>query len=762
MKKLFSSGRIGSLEIRNRVVMPAMETGLNSITGEVTDRIVAYYEARAAGGCGLIITEITRVAGGAGIGHPVQLNATAPGMIPGLERLAHAVHRHGGKIFCQLHHPGREGREMFSGEQIVGPSAIKSLANEEVPRELTTEEVGEIVGKFVMSAKMCEMAGIDGVELHGAHGYLIQQFMCEYSNQRTDKYGGDFLKRMQFPTEIIRGIRMACGEHFPITIRINGDDFFEGGMTIDESVEIAKHLEKIGFDALNVSAGGYAAPNESTEPISYDQGWKRHLGKRIKEAVSIPVIACDVIRKPDFAEQLLIEDNLDFVALGRAQLADPEWCNKSRLGHEEDIRPCISCLYCAEQLGSARTIKCAVNPRCSSELVYDKEMKKDGRGQRVVVVGGGPGGMQAAISLAQRGFKPILFEKSAKLGGYALMASIPPHKDKLCWLIDSMAIEMDKLEIDVRFNTEATPGKVMALSPAAVFLATGGKPIKPPFPGVNLKHVYMVDDVLTESFNETGKEFVVVGSGLTGLEVAEYLATKGNKVTVIEREYNIAPGSGSGIGTDQSPNVVDVLKHLKELDVEIKVSTELAEIREDGTILVNGNEGEMVMPAEAVVLSLGVRGDSQLIQSFKAQFEHLYILGDAYKQGRIADAIHMAYESVYYLKADANGPVHFWSRWFPNKPMKPLYPEENLVVGAGNKEQGEKEKQPRFSKNSKLGALMANEAAREILIKHFTEALIEHPMIGFAKGMTLAKVAEMSDEIPDEVVNACDEELRKL
>ncbi len=404
MQKLFSPAKIGSLTIRNRVVMPAMETGLNSINGEATDRIIRYYEERAAGGCGLIITEITRVAQGAGTGHPVQLQATSAGMIPGLERLAHAAHRHGAKIFCQLHHPGREGRQMFSGEQIVGPSAIRSLANEEMPRELTTEEVGEIVGGFVMAAKMCEMAGIDGVELHGAHGYLIQQFMCEYSNQRTDKYGGSFEKRMQFPTEIIRSIRMACGEHFPVTIRINGDDFFEGGMTLDDAVQIAKHLEKVGFDAINVSAGGYAAPNESTEPISYAQGWKRHLGKAIKAAVGIPVIACDVIRKPDFAEKLLQEDNLDFVALGRAQLADPEWCNKAKAGKAEDIRPCISCLFCAEQLGTARTIKCAVNPRCAYETVYAPTMPKDGLGQRAVVIGGGPAGMQAAISLAQRGF----------------------------------------------------------------------------------------------------------------------------------------------------------------------------------------------------------------------------------------------------------------------------------------------------------------------------------------------------------------------
>ncbi len=755
MQKLFSTGKIGNLELRNRVVMPAMESVLNTATGEVSDRIIRYYEERAAGGCGLIITEITRVADGAGVGHPVQLNATSAGMVPGLERLANAVHRHGAKIFCQLHHPGREGHEMFGGEKIVGPSAIKSLANDEVPREMTTEEVGELVGKFVMAAKMCEMAGIDGVELHGAHGYLIQQFMCEYSNQRTDKYGGSFEKRMQFPTEIVRSIRMACGENFPVTIRINGDDFFEGGMTLEDSVKIAKHLEKVGFDAINVSAGGYAAPNESTEPISYEQGWKRHLGKRIKEEVSVPVIACDVIRQPDFAEKLLVEDNLDFVALGRAQLADPEWCNKAKAGKAEDIRPCISCMHCAEQLGSARSIKCAVNPRCSFEMVYG-EMKRDGQGQRAAVVGGGPAGMQAAISLAQRGFKPILFEKRDRLGGYTYIASIPPHKDKLCWLVDSMALEMKKLNVDVRLNAAVTAGDVAMLAPAAVFVATGGNPIKPPFTGVNLPHVYTIDDVLVENFGITGKEFVVVGSGLTGLEVAEFLATKGNKVTVIEKEYNVAPGSACGIGSDLSPNVVDVLKHLRELKVEIKTSTELVEIKSDDTIIVNNDEGEVAMPAQAVVLSLGVRGDAKLIRAFKAQFPDAYILGDAAKQGRIADAIRTAYESVYYFRTQ---PSTFWSRTFPKKPAL-VAPEADDAPQGGA--QAAKEKEPRFSKNTKLGALMANEKAREILIKHFTEALIEHPMIGFAKGMTLAKVAEMSDEIPEAVLIACDEDLRTL
>lgn len=646
-KKLFSRGRIGCLELRNRVVMSAMETSLSSFTGETSDRIIRFYEERAAGGTALIITEITRVAGGAGIGHPCQLDATSIGCISGLEKLADAVHRHGAKVFCQLHHPGREGKQMMTGEQIVGPSAIPSKANMEVPRALETAEVSALVQQFAMAAKLCQMAGIDGVELHGAHGYLIQQFMCEYSNQREDKYGGTFEKRMQFPTEIINSIKMVCGENFPVIMRINGDDYFEGGLTLEESVKIARHLEKVGIDGLNISAGGYAAPNESTEPISYPQGWKRHLARRIREEVSIPVIACDVIRKPEFAEQLLQEDQLDFVALGRAHLADPEWCRKSMEGREREIRPCISCMHCVEQVGAAKCIKCAVNPRTSYELVYG-EMKPDGAGRTAVVVGGGPAGMEAAIALAERAFRVVLFEKEEQLGGDVRLAAAPPNKEKLLWLIDHMEYEMSRLGVEV-LHEEATVDRVKGLDPWAVFMACGGTPILPDLPGITRENVYSVEEILNQSVRLEGRQVIVVGSGLTGLETAEYLAEAGNKVTVIEKEYRIAPGAAGGIGTEESPNVADVLKHLREKDVEVKILTELKGVRE-GEIEVDSAEGETSMKADAVVLALGVRPDRKSVEQFTENFQRVYVLGDARRQGRIADAVRSAFETVYYLR----------------------------------------------------------------------------------------------------------------
>lgn len=747
-KKLFSPTKIAGVELRNRVVMPAMESALGS-GGEATDRIIAYYEQRAKGGVGLIITEITRVCNGAGVGHPTQLNATSVDMVGGLERLADAVHRHGGKVFCQLHHPGREGKQMFGGEQIVAPSPIKSNANDEVPRELTKKEIADIINGFVTGAKLCQLAGIDGVELHGAHGYLIQQFMCEYSNKRTDEYGGSLEKRMAFVSEIVGMIKVMCGQDFPVTIRINGDDYFEGGMTLQDSIEIAKQLEKIGVDAINVSAGGYNAPNQSTEPVSYEQGWKRHLGKAIKEAVSIPVMACDVIRKPDFAEKLLQEDNLDFVALGRANLADPNWCNKARSGKADHIRPCISCMHCVEQVGGAKSIKCAVNPRTACETVYG-EFKKDCVGKKAVVVGGGPAGMQSAINFAERGFKVTLLEQKQQLGGDVFLASIPPHKEKMLWLCQSMEAEVRRMGVKVVTGVTATPQSVAKLKPDIVAVALGGEAIKPPFKGVDLPHVYTVDDVLDKSFKLTGKDIVVVGSGLTGLETAEHLAGLGNKVTVIEREYEVAPSTGGGIGSEVNPSVADVMVHLEKAGVNIILSCELESIEPTH---INVSSEQKTIKADAVVLSLGVRADKNIVNGFVKQFgDNALVVGDASKQGRVAEAIRSAFEKIYYLekpsKETAN--THLYAYL------------ETSSVSAGKKA-GEKPK-TKYSADSKLGLLLKDEQTKAILVKHLGEELLVHKGLAIAikMGMTVRGILKVSKDLDPAVVEACDKELRLI
>ena len=643
-ENLFKKGKIGKLEIKNRIVMPAMGTSLATSTGEASDEIIKYYEERAKGGCGLIITEITRIDNETGIGTPNQLCATDAYQVPRLEKLARAIHRHDSKIFLQLHHPGRQSHgELIGGKQIVAPSSITCKTIGEEPRELTIKEVAELVKKFIKGAKIAEMSGIDGVELHAAHGYLIGQFISPLTNIRTDKYGGDFKRRMNFITEIILGIKRVCGKDFPISVRIDGDEFVEGGLTLEESVKACVYLESIGVDAINVSSGTYESGVTIIEPISYPQGWKRHLAQAIKDSISIPVIACDVIRKPDFAEKLIEERNVDFVAIGRGLLADAEWGKKAKERREKEIRPCISCLYCIEQLSKGSCTKCAVNPRMGRELEYNK-IEKNGEGRLVVVIGGGPAGMEAARISALKGFKVILFEKKDVLGGSVYLGSKPPLKEKLNWLLDNMEYQIKELGVEIRLNTSPTIKDLEELNPYAVFLATGAESIVPNIPGINKENVYTVIDVLEEKIKIINSNVVVIGSGLTGLETAEYIADKGNKVTVIEMLDKIG-------GDAYASNLYDVTSRLKKYGVEFLTSTKLIGIEDENIKVESTINGEVsTIKADNVILSLGVRSRRELLDELEEHFSIVKVVGDTYKPGRIANAIHTGFEKAYVLE----------------------------------------------------------------------------------------------------------------
>lgn len=534
---------------------------------------------------------------------------------------------------------------LIEGRQIAAPSPITCKTIGEKPREMTTEEVEGLVKKFIAGAKIAQIAGIDGVELHGAHGYLIGQFMSPLTNRRTDKYGGSFNNRMRFVTEIITGIRYICGLNFPISVRIDGDEFVEGGITHEEAIKMARYLESIGVDAINVSSGTYESGITIIEPISYKEGWKKHLAQGIKDNVKIPVIACDAIKTPEFAEELLEEGNCDFVAVGRSQLADPEWGKKAMEGREKEIRPCIACLHCIEQLMNGKTVECAVNPRLGYEVEYT-DYKKDGNGRTVVVIGGGPAGMEAAKVLAEREFKVVLFEKRDHLGGSVYLGSKPPCKERLKDLVANMEYQIRQLGVDVRLGLEPTVEELKALNPYSVFVAMGGKNIVPELPGIHGENVVAATDVLNKEMDIKNKKIVVVGSGMTGLETAEYLAEKGNEVKIVEMLSEIGPGV-------HPPVLYDVTTRLKKYGVEMIPRRQLIGI-DDGKVYVLNtyNNEKIAMEAEYVVLSLGVASmrDNEFVKNIEKNFDNVRVLGDSSRPGKISNATQTGFDLAYTLE----------------------------------------------------------------------------------------------------------------
>ncbi|MCM3585586.1 NAD(P)/FAD-dependent oxidoreductase [Mesobacillus maritimus] len=645
---LFSKGKVGTLELKNRVVMTAMGIGLANLDGTASDEIIKYYEERAKGGVGLIVTEVTRVNDDHGVGGTRQLSVTKDIHIKPLRKLVDTVHQYGTKLFLQLHHPGRQTASALIGDQpVVAPSAIPCGVMQQETRELTTGEIESLVQDFVIGAKRAKAAGVDGIQLHAAHGYLITQFLSPYTNKRTDKYGGSFENRMRFLAEIILGIREECGD-YPLTVRLTVDEFLstigvqEKGLELEEGVKIVQAIEKLGIDAIDVSSGNYETMNTVVEPTSYPQGWRTHLSQAIKDAVNIPVIAANVIRKPEFAEELLANNTIDFVGIGRGLLADPEWVNKVANGREAEIRNCISCLHCFESIFAGH-VECAVNPRTARELEYDN-LKQDGEGRRVAVIGAGPAGMESARILAMRGFKPVVFEKESEAGGQLLLANKPPQKEKITWLIDNMKNQLQALGVEIRYNTEATVAELKKLDPYAVFVGTGGTALVPPINGVENEHVYTTTEILEGSVELRDKVIAVIGSGLTGLETAEFLAEKGNTVTVVEMADKIAPGA-------YFQNVLDQLAKLNKLEVGLLPGHKLLKIEDDRIILEQvDNQEELILTVDAVILSLGVKPNTEIVEQLQNQFPNVKVIGDAKAPRKIAQAIREGFVEAYNLE----------------------------------------------------------------------------------------------------------------
>ncbi len=696
--KLFEPWFIGKCEIPNRIALTPMLMEVAELDGTAGDRAVEYYTERARGGTGLIQTEVTRISDWTGCTGPRQLSVTSDRCIPGLTRLADSVHKEGAKIFVQLHHPGRQTYQLvvtawklsdligrhwdgwwsiffgltkymdFFDQQIFHNFYLRTVsASGGIPAELgctpidesqkvralTKWEIGKIEDEFAAGALRCKKAGIDGVQLHCSHGYFLQQFLSPYTNRRTDEYGGSLENRTRIVKEIIEKIHKLCGPDYPISARLTVDEYYRDfgydvGLTLPDGVEIAKKLESYGIQYLDLSCGTYETMNAWCEPTSYPLGWRKDNAKAVKEAVSIPVGQTGMIRTPEQAEELLEQGYQDVIGLARPLLADPEWANKAKEGRSKEINRCIACLYCLESmmhnaLAGGKPGQCAVNPRCCNEIDYPKVPEAVGNDRQVVVIGAGPAGLMAARVCAQKGFKVTVFEKADKVGGQVLLAAAPAQKYKIGWITEDYETQCKLLGVDILLNTEATVENVKALQPYAIFNATGGVPVTPKIPGYDLPNVYTPDQVLRGDVKFEGKTIAVIGSGMTGLETAEFLSDEGNDIIVVEMAEELAPGTWC-------QHKMDVIPKLEERGAKLLPGWKLVEMREDSVEIEDVKVAGRLknVKCDAIIMSLGVR-PAGLDDAVKALSPKCFTVGDAESAGRIAKATHEAYKAAMAL-----------------------------------------------------------------------------------------------------------------
>ena len=616
------------MELRNRIVMPPMVTQYGSEEGYVTERTKNYYEARAQGGAALLIVEATYV-------HPQgkafanQLGISNDNFIPGMSELVQAIHRHGVKAAIQLHHGGRKANSKLSQMQLVAPSSLVE-PGVEVPKELKVEEIAEIVTFFAEAALSAKKAGFNGVEIHGAHGYLIDQFLSRSSNKRQDDYGGDLRNRARFLVEVIKAVKEVVGEDYPVWCRINAKEYgVEEGTTLEEAQETARMAQEAGADAIHVSAFGPTAPNNIIT-ATFLPAVIADLAEGVKKVVTVPVIAVGRITA-EAGERILAEGKADLIAIGKGLLADPEIPNKVASGRPEDIRPCIVCMGCRDDLVSPNVegIGCQVNVALGKE--EESKITPAKSPKKVLVVGGGPAGMEAARVAALRGHQVTLYEKSSRLGGQLLQAAVPPYKDRIGPLTGYLETQVRKLGVKIQLGTKATASLVEQLNPEVLILATGVTTFTPNIPGLNKAHVVQAEDVLSGKA-EVGDRVVVIGGELVGCETAEFLADKGKKVTVTRR----GPEMALRVGAVLRPFF---LKKLLGKGVTMLPEIKYNEITTEG-LVVTTKEGESkTIEADTIVLAAGAIPNSELHKELKGKVPEIHLIGDCVEPRTIRDAI---------------------------------------------------------------------------------------------------------------------------
>ena len=661
--KLFERGNIGTMSLKNRIVMDAINNQMATPTepGSLNQRAIDFYVARAKGGVGLIKTQCIHINTGLepSIGDATVNSERCVGW---LNDLAEAVHDYGAKICVQLT-PGA-GRNFAPKPGVphgglIGPSPIPSFRNFDgklprigpgryparsekpvVVRELSVEEVEQIVKDYEFSAKIIRQADIDAIEIHGHSGYLLDQFLTPLWNKRTDKYGGDLDGRLTFALELIQAIKRGAGAEFPILLKYALTHYMEGGRDIDEGLEIAKRLESAGVNALTINGGCWETYYWTAPPTYQPRGCSVDLSEMVKKVVNIPVIAVGKLGYPDFAESVLKEGKADFISLARHLLADPEWATKVKEGRTEDIIPCLGCNEgCVGRIRKSKVIGCSVNPATGFER--ELAITQAGRKKIVLVIGGGPGGMEAARVSALRGHQVTLWEKEKKLGGQLIAASVPDFKDDYKLLVNYLSNQIRKVGVTVELEKEATLELIKSLNPDVVFIATGAIHEIPDIEGIQKGieegRVITAIGVLSER-QVVGKSVVVIGGGMIGCETGLHLGQRGKKVTIVK---------GRPIHTlaDDVPwgNALNLMKLIDDNKVKILDNTRVLRITKKGVDVVSQAGEQVLLAADTIVIARGMKPNGIELVEARDTDKEFYAIGDCVSPRKVLNAMWEGY-----------------------------------------------------------------------------------------------------------------------